>query len=126
MPAWVDIVLDKPRKLRYRHNDIADMEQATGRGFQDLLVGMQFHGARTLLSYGLRWMDRTMTPVKAGDLIQDHWIETGHTLDDLADVLLEALESGGLTQKKAAVVDEGNAQPEAVTDAASGSTATPR
>lgn len=121
MPAWVDIVLDEPRKLRYRHNDIADMEQATGKGFHELLTGMQFHGARTLLSYGLRWMDRTMTPAKAGDLIQDHWIQQGKTLDDLADALLLALEAGGLMQKRK---QEGNELLVATADA-SGSGTTP-
>ncbi len=114
MPAWVDIDLDSIRKLRYQHNDIADMEQSTGKSFRELLTVTQFHGARTLLAYGLRWMDRTMTPTKAGALIQEHWIDKGKTLDDLAIVIEEALMVAGVLPRPKTAVTEGNAQPEAV------------
>lgn len=116
MPApWIDIDLDdKPRKLRFQHNDIADMEVATGKGLQDLLTNMQFHGIRVLLAYGLRWMDRKITPTEAGKLIQEHWIDKGKTLDDLADVVGEALMAGGILKPDKKAVPEGEAAPEPV------------
>jgi hypothetical protein len=115
MPApWVDIDLDEPRKLRFQHNDIADLEVATGKGIQDLLATTQFHGARVVLSYGLRWMAPKMTPQQAGVLIQKYWIEKGKTLDELADVIEAALIAGGIMPPKKEESAEGEAQPEAV------------
>jgi hypothetical protein len=105
------------RKLRYRHNDMADLEVLTGKRFDELLSGSQFHGIRVLLFYGLRWQEPKMSISKAGDLIQDEWIAKGKTLDEMADVVLSALEAGGIIKPRTPKVedDEGNAQPEAVT-----------
>ncbi len=114
MPAWVDIELDKVRKIRFQHNDCADIEQATGKSFAELLNGSQFHGTRLLLAYGLRWMDRTMTPQRAGQLIQEHWIDKGKTFDDLGAVLIEALQASGMLPKQD-TPPEGNEQPGATT-----------
>lgn len=116
---YVNIELGGKKKLRYRHNDIADLEQQTGKTFQEFIVSMQFNGIRLMLHYGLRWMtELKMTPQKAGDLIQDHWISDGKTLDQLADVITEALKAGGIIKMPEAKDsdsadggDEGNAQP---------------
>jgi hypothetical protein len=118
---YVNIELDGKKKLRYRHNDLADLEVMTGKSFREVLQGTQFHGIRTLLMFGLRWLDPKMSLSKSGDLIQDHWIAKGKTLDQLADVISEALVAGGmlppeaLKPKAPTEDDEGNAQPEAAT-----------
>jgi hypothetical protein len=113
---WIDIELDELRKIRFQHNDAADIEVYAGKGIGELLEKTQFHGARVLLAYGLRWRDHKITPKTAGDLIQKYWIEKGKTLDELADVLMEALIAGGIAQRpKAAEGAEGNAPPEAAT-----------
>lgn len=118
MPAWVDIDLDKPRKLRFQYNDVVDIENAIGKGFFQLINSLHFVEVRALLAYGLRWMDQSMTPVKAGQLIQEHWIGKGKPLTDLAKVLVSALRAGGMLEKEdPAATDvplEGNEQPEAV------------
>lgn len=114
---YVNIELDEKRKLRYRHNEMADMEQLTGKDVGQLLYSQKFHGLRVMLAFGLRWMEPKITPTKAGDLIQDHWIAKGKTLEDLVDVLEAALIAGGLMQAKKPKPedDEGNEQPEAET-----------
>ncbi len=114
---YVNIDLDGKKKLRYRHNDMADMEVMTGKGFGELMSGTQFHGVRTVLHFGLRWMDQKMTPAKAGDLIQDHWIAKGKSLADLADVILDAMEAGGIIPARPKKEDETdpNANPEPAT-----------
>lgn len=111
---YVNIDLDEKRKLRYRHNDMADIEVATSKGIGELLTAAQFHGYRVLLHYGLRWNDAKMTPNKAGDLIQDDWIAKGKTLEELSDVITSALEAGGILKPKKLKVedDEGNEPPE--------------
>lgn len=122
---YVNIELDEKRKLQFRHNDMADIEQLTGKGLGELLQSTQFHGIRVVLAHGLRFMDPKMNATKAGDLIQDHWIAKGKTLDQLADVIESALVAGGIMPAKAKdktdlepsadlqKVDEGHEQPEA-------------
>lgn len=115
---YVNIELDGKKKLRYRHNDIADIEVFTNKDFRELLQTTQFQGIRVLLSFGLRWLDPKMNLSKAGDLIQDHWIGQGKTLDELADVIESALVAGGVLKPKKPKVDEadeGNASPEVAT-----------
>lgn len=106
-------------KLRFQHNDIADLEQLTGKSFLDVLSGQHFYGTRLMLAFGLRWMDSKMNQTKAGKLIQDHWLSKGKTLDELADVIKEALEAGHLLKPLKpdvdAEADEGNARPEVAT-----------
>ena len=114
---YVNIELDEKRKLRYRHNDLADLEERTGKGAGELIAAQQFHGYRLLLAFGLRWNDPKITAAKAGDLIQDHWIAKGKTLSELDDVITSALHAGGIFAPKKPKVedegDEGNAPPEA-------------
>ncbi len=106
------------RKLRYRHNDIGDMEQFTGKSIPELLMSSEFHGLRVLLFYGLRWQESKMSISKAGDLIQDEWIEKGHTREELLDVIKSAMEAGKILKplpkpSDSDEDDEGNDPPEA-------------
>lgn len=115
---YIEIELDKTRRLRFRHNDLADLEVASGKGLAELMGGMSFQAIRMLLSYGLRWKDTQMTPFRAGDLI-DVWIENGGTLESLTEKILDALRASGfLADKKAPEEpegDQGNALPGATT-----------
>lgn len=118
-PAWVDIPFkDAIRKIRFRHNDLADLEQATSKGLQQLMA-MSFYGLRTVLFYGLKWRDAKLTTTDVGNLIQDQWLADGKTLDDLADYVEEALIRAGImpedkrTRAKREEFDEGNASPDA-------------
>lgn len=125
---YVHIELDKPRKLRFRSNDLADLEERTGRGVNDLASTTRVNAVRLLLCYGLRWQDKPnekMTPAKAGDLI-DVWIANGGKFKDIEEKLLEALRAAGFSEAPptadAAGADgseaepEGNAPPEAPTE----------
>jgi hypothetical protein len=91
---YVPIELDKHRQIRFRHNDLADLEVQSGKGVGELMSGQTFHGLRLLLCYGLRWRDHKMTPTKAGDLIQG-WIDDGGTFEDLTEKVLDALRLSG-------------------------------
>jgi hypothetical protein len=106
---YVHIELDKPRKLRLQHNDIADIEVLTGKGFDALTEQQGFHAARILLAFGLRWKDPAINPKKAGDLIQNHWLAKGRTLLDLTEVFRSALRASGIIG--------GDAEPQSPADA---------
>ena len=115
---YVLIDLDKPRKLRYRHNDLADLEVVSGKGLGELMSGQSFHGVRLLLQFGLRWQDSKMTLTKAGDCAQA-WLDKGLGLDALIDKILDALRVSGFikdapgSENETGEGDEGNATAEA-------------
>lgn len=113
---YVHIDLDKPRKLRFRHNDLADLEVTSGKGIAELMSGMSFHGIRLLLCYGLRWQDAKMTPSKAGELAQA-WIEKGLGVEQLVEKILDALRASGFLKAndgdEPAEDAEGNGSPDA-------------
>lgn len=116
---YVLIDLDKPRKLRFRHNDLADLEVQSGKGLAELMSGMSFHGIRLLLLYGLRWQDQKMTVSKAGDLAQA-WLDKGHGIESLVEKLLDALRASGFVKAEDASDAEaggedveGNGSPDA-------------
>lgn len=116
---YVSIDLDKPRKLRFRHNDLADLEVESAKGIGDLMQTMTLHAMRSLLRYGLRWQDRTITAQQAGDLI-DVWIDNGGTFASITEKILEALKTSGFIQDNT----EGNAPAEATDDQTSASAST--
>ena len=113
---YVLIDLDKPRKLRFRHNDLADLEVQSGKGLAELMSGMSFHGIRLLLLYGLRWQDQKMTVSKAGDLAQA-WLDKGLGIEALVEKLLDALRASGFIKAEEAGAGgedvEGNESPDA-------------
>lgn len=110
---YVHIELDRHRRIRFRHNDLADLEVASGKGVGELMSGQSFHGIRMLLAYGLRWDDNKMTPTKAGQLI-DGYMEQGGTLEEVVDKILDAMRgSGYLKDATDGKEPEGNAPAEA-------------
>ena len=80
----VSIQLDRPRKLRYDHNALADLDMALIRDFGKSLFAIfnsvdeetgvpfelaGFAGTRLLLWAGLKWEDPRLTVTGAGSLI---------------------------------------------------------
>ena len=66
---YVNVELDdKPRRLRYQYNDIADVEEKAGLGiaaiFNEDRIG--FHSIRLLIWGGLKWADHGLTIHRAG------------------------------------------------------------
>lgn len=109
------IELDTHREIRFTGPDLADMEQALGKGVLTLLQEQPFYAVKTLLHYGLKWKDRKMTPTRAGELMQ-LWIDDGGTFEALTEKVVDALKlSGFVGEKLRDEVAEGNEQPEAQT-----------
>ncbi len=106
---YVEVDLDdKPRKLRYRYNDVADVEEKAGLGigamFSEDRTG--FHSIRLLIWGGLKWADRGLTVHRAGDLIQTY-LDRGGELNKLMEKVRQALERGGIMKFVAADSEEG-------------------
>lgn len=110
---YVNIELDKPRRIRFDTNALCDAEEALGVGIGAMLnqqVG--FRVIRALLWAGLRWEDRGLTLERTGVLMQ-RYIEAGGTVESLAEAVTQALLASGLFKTGAG--DEGNAGAEAAT-----------
>ncbi len=107
---YVNIELDKPRRIRFDINALSDAEEALGMGLGALMQSqMGIRVIRALLWAGLRWEDRGLTLERTGTLIQQY-IESGDTLEDLGEKLTQALVASGLFGKP-----EGNVEAEAAT-----------
>lgn len=94
---YVAIELDRPRRLRFDINSLAELEDVLGGNlfsvFQQDRLGIKF--LRAFVWGGLRWEDKSLTMHQAGDLIQDY-LERGGTLESLMQTLTKAIELSGL------------------------------
>ncbi len=90
------IELDRPRRLRFDFNSLADAEHVTGAGIGAMLSGeLGLRGYRALLWAGLKGEDRRLTVNAVGDLIQGR-IDNGGTLEEIIEALTHALEASGV------------------------------
>lgn len=83
------IELDRPRHLKLSINAIADAERLEGRNLTHLLAEGGISASRALLWAGLKWEDRTLTPEKVGDLMEE-WIQT-KPYSEIGEKISEAL-----------------------------------
>ena len=101
----------KSRPLRYRFNDVADVEEKAGLGiaalFAENRIGL--HSIRLLIWGGLKWTDHGLTVQRTGDLLQDY-LEQGGSLVELMDKVRQALEKSGIMKFGEAEEEEGNAE----------------
>lgn len=95
---YVEIDLDdKPRRLRYRYNDVADIEEKAGLGigaiFSEDRIGL--HTIRLLIWGGLKWQEQGLTVYRAGELLQAYF-ERGGDLTQIMDKIKQALQESGI------------------------------
>lgn len=104
----VTIELDRPRRLRFDVNALADAEERLGMGLGRIMQQeASFALLRTLLWAGLRHEDRRLTPEAAGTLLQQH-IAGGGDLETVAARVMEAILASGLFSER--VDDDPNAE----------------
>lgn len=96
----VPIELDRPRRLRFDVNALADLEIALGgQSLSEVFSGeMRIATIRALLWAGLRHEDRGITIERAGALLQKS-IDDGKTMADLLGRVSEAVTSCGIYAK---------------------------
>lgn len=103
MSEYVEIIInEKPLRLRFDFNALADLEDLMGFGISELFsekrIGVSV--VRALIWAALKWDDKTITPQKVGIMIQDY-LKGGGDLADLMDKVTSALTKSGL-------ISEGN------------------
>lgn len=110
MAKSVTIELDKPRRLRFDLNALADLEGVLGLGigqiFKEEMIGVRV--IRALLWAGLKWEDRGLTLERVGTLLNSY-LESEGTLQGLLDKIMEALTAAGwLAGLGGTEADQGN------------------
>jgi hypothetical protein len=93
MPAKVRVELfDKPRNLLFDVNAIADVEEVLGKGIGEVFKeeNAGFSMIRALLCHGLKHEDQSMTPTRAGKMMQKA-LESGVSLQEIMEKVTEAI-----------------------------------
>jgi hypothetical protein len=121
---FVRVKFDIVRKLRFKHKDLRDLVQTTGKSIGELFSD-PFAGWPHILLYALRHQDLKLTIDKCSEFI-DLWVEENPSddprrmpLDSLGEKILEALNASGFVRIKAENTleaepsAEGNETPEA-------------
>ncbi len=119
MAQYVDISLDKARRVRFTINAIRELERHFGTSFSNILGGgnMGFEQIVQMLTVGLKYGEtekRALTDTKVGDMVQKRWLDNGKELDELVDILLEAMRSAGIITKKEEEEDEADSELQSV------------
>ena len=97
--GYVEIELDKKRKLRYDFNAMCELEDALGRSLQEMNdKNVRMKDMRAMLWAGLIHEDPDLDIVEAGNLIDE-----AESLQYVAEKVAEAIElSQGSNKKKTA------------------------
>lgn len=97
MPTYVEIDLDRPRKLSYRFSDVHDLCRRLGNisiiGLAKQAEALDPAALVSLLEFGFRHEDRKLSYERAKELV-DMYIERGGLLRDLINKIVAALMAG--------------------------------
>lgn len=101
---YVEIPLDKPRKVRYSVNAMREIEQTFGGGFNVLFNedSMGYDHITTLLFIGLKHGDPNNVKAipsvsKLADVLQKHWFDAGKgDLADIVNIIVSGMKAGGI------------------------------
>lgn len=116
MSGYVEIALDRPRRLHYDTNAICDLEEKLGKPISAALDSQSagFSMVRALLWAGIKHEDKGMTIERTGRILNDY-IVAGGSQQALGDRINQALKASGLFGRNGEDGDgkEGNAKAEA-------------
>ena len=91
MIPYVEIILDKPRRLRYGMNQLVALEKELGGPISSLenqQIGVT--ELRLLVWAGLIWEDASMTPERAGEIIDTSEMNVQEIIEKVGEALQAA------------------------------------
>lgn len=98
---YIDITLDKPRKLRFDINALDGLEQALNLPLGAIL-GLFRQGsiraAKVAAWFGLRHEDKNLTEQKVGVILQDY-LDGGGTIPELHNLIIDAIFASGVVKR---------------------------
>lgn len=93
-----EILLDRPRRLRFSINAFVDLEKALKRPLGAILTGttaVSIEDFRAMLWAGLRWEDPDLTLEKAGEVLEAYLAVEGNRMKPLYELTVEVLMQHG-------------------------------
>lgn len=111
MAQYVDISLDKARRVRFTINAVRELERHFGKSFGNILSDghLGFEEIIQMLTVGLKYGEsekRALTDTKVGDLVQRKWLDNNKDLGELTEIVMEAMRAAGIITKKEAEEDD--------------------
>ena len=105
MAQYVDISLDKARRVRFTINAVRELERHFGKSFGNILSdgSLGFEEIIQMLTVGLKYGEtekRALTDTKVGDLVQRKWLDNDKDLAELTEIVMEAMRAAGIITKK--------------------------
>ncbi len=105
MAQYVDISLDKARRVRFTINAVRELERHFGKSFGNILSdgNLGFEEIIQMLTVGLKYGEtekRALTDTKVGDLVQRKWLDNDKDLAELTEIVMEAMRAAGIITKK--------------------------
>lgn len=120
---YVELDLDRPRKLRYRIPDLRDACRRLGgltiSALLDRLGQLDLDAVLIVVWAGLRHEDKRLTPERVEELVQDQ-VDKGVSVAALVLQLTEALNLSGIIGRRRDEGDEGNVRTPSKTDPGAG------
>lgn len=113
MKKRIEVFLDRPRVLLFRHKDLREAVNTSHKTIGDL-ISDPFGGWPYLLQHGLRHQDTRLTLDDCSGMIE-RWVDAGKSLKDLGDVLIEGVEQTGFIKIQRLDDDGALADPQAPT-----------
>lgn len=97
MDQGVEIILGRPRRLKFRYQDMRALEEKVGKPLGEIVADLGRLSIRTtemVLWAGLRHEDARLAP---GDMLEllGEYFEGGKSLSDLMEVLRKAVQESG-------------------------------
>ena len=89
---------EKEYKLRFTINAVAGLERMHGCGIDGISKKGEITALRALLHCGLQAYNANVDVDKAGELIDDY-LAAGNTLQDISEILKDALSNSGFLPK---------------------------
>ncbi len=120
MAQYVDISLDKPRRIRFTINAVRELERHFGKSFGTILTGgqtgsMGFEEIIQMLTVGLKYGETEKRPLNAdrvGDLLQKKWLDNDKELAEVVEILMEGMQVAGIIAKKEEDDESGESDPD--------------
>jgi len=97
---FVEIELDRPRKIRFSFSDLRTLETRLGnlpfQSILEMLSQMNLNALAATLAIGLRWDDKTISPSKV-DALMDEYMKKHQTVVPVLEAIVKAFEVSGIT-----------------------------
>jgi hypothetical protein len=105
----IEVALDKVREVKFSINAMAELEDRFNKSIPELMI-LGSPGIRVIVAMlriglkygGMKIPGKTIEDQElfVGDLVQEHWVDTGNSISELMERVSESLQEAGLIPKE--------------------------